>query len=334
MTAHSPHEKPQDRWYRVDRLGGLRRFAAAITVFNLLGHTWFGFEQSWAHPFAGLAAAYGMELLLELLQCGIEWRRPRFLSGGAQQFVDFFLPAQISGLACSMLLYSSDRLMPIVFAAAMAIGSKHVFRVQAGGASRHFYNPSNFGITLTLLLFPWVGISPPYHFTENLTGWGDWFVPGFIIVSGTFLNTRFTRRLPLILAWLAGFIAQAGLRCLLFDTQLTAALLPMTGVAFILYTFYMVTDPPTTPSGKAAQVAFGLSVAATYGLLMIAHVVFGLFFALTLVSTVRGVYLFIRSRAAGRQQTARRQQPSESAAASPHHAPMTQEPAIARGSDL
>jgi hypothetical protein len=66
----------------------------------------------------------------------------------------------------------------------------------------------------------------------------------------------------------------------------------MTGVAFILYTFYMVTDPATTPEGRLEQVVFGASVAATYGLLMVAHVVFGLFFALTTVSAVRGVMLW------------------------------------------
>ena len=31
-------------------------------------------------------------------------------------------------------------------------------------------NPSNFGIAIVLLLFPWVAIAPPYHFTENLSG--------------------------------------------------------------------------------------------------------------------------------------------------------------------
>ena len=334
MTAPTNSEKPRDRWYKVDRLGGLRRFAAAITIFNLLGHVWFGFEQSWAQPFVGLAAAYGMELMLELLQCAIERRRPRLLAGGRQQFVDFFLPAHISGLAVSMLLYSNDRLLPIAFAAAAAIASKHIFRVQTSQAGRHFFNPSNLGITATLLLFPWVGISPPYHFTENLTGWGDWFVPGFIIVSGTFLNTRFTRRLPLILAWLTGFVVQAALRSFFLDAQFTAALLPMTGVAFILYTFYMVTDPPTTPSGNASQVAFGFSVAAAYGLLMVVHVVFGLFFALTIVSTVRGMYLFFLPLVSGKREVVPRQQSAEQAIVAPHGPPTNREPAIARGSDL
>jgi enediyne biosynthesis protein E5 len=286
----------KDKWYARDRLGGLRRFAAAITVFNLLGHFWFGFEQSWAQPLVGLAAAYGMELLVELVDVLMNRRRPRFLTGGVQNFVDFFLPAHISGLACSMLLYSNERLLPIAFAAAVAIASKAIFRVMTERGPRHVFNPSNFGITATLLLFPWVGISPPYHFTENLSGWADWFVPGVIIVSGSLLNTCFTRRLPLIITWLTVFVAQAVVRHLVFDASLSAALMPMSGVAFILFTFYMVTDPPTTPSSTLSQMAFAASVAIAYGVLMVLHVVFGLFFALSLVCAVRGLYMWVQSR--------------------------------------
>jgi len=35
-----------EKSYKSGHLGGLRRFATAITVFNILGHFWFGFEQS------------------------------------------------------------------------------------------------------------------------------------------------------------------------------------------------------------------------------------------------------------------------------------------------
>ncbi len=284
----------QERWYKQDRLGGLRRFAAAITIFNIAGHTLLGFEQSWAQPLVGLAAAYAMELIMELIDCWRNHRRPRFL-GGITDCIDFFLPAQISGLACAMLLYANDRFMPIALAAAAAIASKHVFRAQVGKGKRHFLNPSNFGITLVLLTLPWVGIAPPYHFTENLSGYGNWALPAFIICSGTFLNTRYTRRLPLILTWLSCFVLQAFLRHLTLGSSFAAALMPMTGVAFILYTFYMVTDPPTTPGSTRGQIIFGAAVAATYGLLMVCHVVFGLFFALTIVSGVRGLYLSIAS---------------------------------------
>jgi enediyne biosynthesis protein E5 len=292
QNAAAPIDPVAERWYRSNRLGGLRRFAAAITILNILGHSWLGFEQSWIQPLVGLAAAYSMEVLMELIECIQHRRRPRFLSGGIVPFIDFFLPAHITGLACSMLLYSNDRLGPIAFAAAFGIASKHLLCVQIGKSVRHFYNPSNFGITATLLLFPWVGIAPPYHFTENLVSWGDWVLPCVIICSGTFLNTRFTKRLPLILAWLSGFLLQALLRHWFLGANLGGALMPMSGVAFILYTFYMVTDPPTTPGTTRSQVFFGASVAAVYGLLMVFHIVFGLFFALTIVATIRGAYLY------------------------------------------
>ena len=281
-------------WDRSARLGGLRRFAVAITVLNILGHTVFGFEQSWAQPLVALATAYGVELLLEWLDA-VGSGRPVCFAGGVQKFIDFILPAHISALAVAMLLYANERLWPVAFAAAVAIASKKLFCASNGRGRKHFFNPSNFGITITLLAFPWVGIAPPYHFTEGLTGAGDWVLPCVIIVTGTFLNARFTRKLPLIGAWLVGFFLQALARSVALETPLEAALLPMTGVAFILYTFYMVTDPATTPVSTHGQIAFGAGVAAAYGLLMVGHVVFGLFFALTMVCTVRGLWLYAQA---------------------------------------
>jgi hypothetical protein len=287
MSAHEMNN-------RVDRLGGLRRFAIAITVLNILGHAFFGFEQSLAQPLVALASAYSVELLLEFVDARCHRRPLRFLGGGARRFIEFLLSAHITGLACAMLLYANERLGPGIFASVVAICSKAVLRAPIGAGTRHFFNPSNFGITVTLLVFAWVSVAPPYQFTENMTGAGDWILPAVIVCTGTFLNARFTRRLPLIAAWLGGFVAQAALRSLLFETPLDAALVPMTGVAFILYTFYMVTDPATTPEGRREQIAFGFSVAAVYGLLMVTHIVFGLFFALTIVCGVRGCWIYAR----------------------------------------
>jgi len=294
------------------RLAALRRFATAITVFNLLGHAWFGFEQSWAQPLVALASAYATEILLEAIfarSSGGGGRRPRFL-GGPVALVNFLLSAHITGLAISMLLYANDRLMPFVFAPAAAIASKHLFRVKVGEGSRHFLNPSNFGITLSLLCFPWIGIAQPYMFTENLVGAGKWILPALIVGSGSFLNFRFTKKVPLIAAWLAAFAGQALLRNLVFGTPLVPKLLPMTGVAFLLFTFYMVSDPATTPVRPRDQVAFGAAVAAAYGALITAHIVFDLFFALSIVCVSRGAGLYVletvrvRSRAKVRMPSA------------------------------
>jgi hypothetical protein len=280
-----------NNWDQSTRLGGLRRFAVAITVLNILGHTVLGFEQSLAQPIVALLTAYCTEIGLELINAWSQRRRPQF-AGGMVKLIDFLLPAHITALAVAMLLYANDRLWPIAFATATAIGSKALFRAPVGKGVRHFYNPSNFGISLTLLLFSWVGIAPPYHFTENLDRVGDWLLPAIIIVTGSLLNARFTHRLPLIIAWFSGFLAQAVLRSLFFGTPLASALLPMTGMAFILYSFYMVTDPATSPQGRLSQVAFGAGVAVVYGLLLVTHVVFGLFFALTIVCTLRGLGLY------------------------------------------
>jgi len=281
------------------RLAALRRFAFAITLFNVLGHLWFGFEQSWLQPFVSLATTYSCELILEWLSARSERRTPRF-AGGWMAMCNFLLSAHITGLAVAMLLYPNQRLGPIAFAAAVAICSKYLFRVPVGGRMRHFFNPSNLGITATLVCFHWVSIAPPYMFTENLTGWGDWILPGIIVCSGSFLNYRFTRRVPLIGAWLGAFLLQALIRHLFFGHALGGALMPMTGVAFLLFTFYMVSDPGTTPFSKRGQVIFGASVAAVYGMLMTVHVVFTLFFALTAVCLVRGGLLWLEALAAER----------------------------------
>src|SRR6185369_1671833 len=236
------------------RLTALRRFAIAITVLNLLGHFVLGFEQAWATPIVSLLAAYSTEIALELLDAWRAGRRPRFL-GGARAFVDFLLSAHISGLAVAMLLYANDRLLPIAFAAVTAIGSKYLFRVAVGseGHSRHVFNPSNLGITATLLAFPWVGIAQPYMFTENLSRAASWLLPAVIVCTGSFLNAKLTRRIPLILAWLGAFVLQAAVRHFVLGNLFWPSLNPMTGVAFVLFTFYMVTDPATTPVTARGQ---------------------------------------------------------------------------------
>ncbi len=284
-----------DTWIQARRLGGLRRFAVAITILNILGHAFFGFEQSWAQPLLSLATAYACELFIEWIEAKADGRKPRFLLG-VKQAVDFLLPAHITGLAVAMLLYPGDHVLPTMFAAAVAIASKATFRVAVEGRMRHFLNPSNFGITITLLVFPWVSIAPPYHFTENLGRAGSLILPGIICISGTFINLRFTGRLPLILGWWGGFLAQAVFRNLLLGAPLSGALNPMTGVAFILFSYYMISDPATTPFSARSQVLFGMAVACAYGLLVSFHVAFGLFFALTSVSAWRGLTQYVAGR--------------------------------------
>ncbi len=303
-----------ERPYSAAHLAALRRFAAAITILTILGHAVLGFESSYAQPLVALATAYGMQLLVEAIDARQRRRPPRF-AGGLLSLVDFLLSAHITALAITMLLYFSDRLWPVVFTTAVAIASKSVFRVPFENGTRHVFNPSNFGISVALFLFPrTIGAAPPWQFTEELPGFLDWGLLGFIFVLGTLINVRYTQRMPLIVAWAAGFVLQAVIRSLWFQTSLLASLAPMTGIAFALFSFYMAPDPATTPAGRWPQVAFGAAIAAAYGVLMALHVAFALFFALTVVCAARGLgRLVIALARVGRARQALAREPVSAA---------------------
>ena len=275
------------------RLGALTRFATAITVLNILGHVVLGFEVSVLQTVVCTLTAYLAEIALEIAGAWSEGRMPAFLGGGIKKLVIFLLPAHITGMATGMLLYAGDRLLPFVFGAIIAISSKAIFTVTVAGRRRHILNPSNTAIVATVFLFPTVGAVFPYQFTEGVYGFWDWALPAIFIASGTFLNSRFTRKMPLILAWLGGFVLQAVVRHFLLGSSLFTGLMPMTGVAFLLFTFYMVTDPQTSPSSVRNQIIFGLSLAAIYAVLMALHVFFTIFVALFVLCVCRGIILHV-----------------------------------------
>ena len=276
------------------RLAALRRFAITISVLNLLGHTVLGFENSWAQMFVALGTSYLTELLLEVVDASAS-SRPRRFEGGVVNFVDFLLPAHISGLAVSMLLYTGGLLLPFVFASAVASASKALFTFPVNDSERHFLNPSNTGIALTVFLFPTIAPIMPWQFTESLSDGPSRIFPVIVIVLGTFMNWRYTRRMPLILAWVLMFAVQGVVRCLINDLPLTVGLVPLTGVSFLLFTFYMVTDPGATPSSSREQILFGAAIAVVYCLLILTHVEYGFFYSLFIVSFLRGFILRLKA---------------------------------------
>ncbi|MGH3829136.1 MAG: enediyne biosynthesis protein UnbU [Pseudonocardiaceae bacterium] len=281
------------------RGAALRRFGLSITALTIVGHTVLGFEQAYATPVVAVVAALATEMLLESIDAAAYRRQPRYLAP-AGKVIDFLLPAYIAGLAIAMLLYANDALWPYVLAVVIAISSKHLVRVRVGSRLRHVLNPSNAGIVTVLLLFPWVGIAPPYEFTEWVSGPVYAVIPVLLLVAGTMLNATLTRKIPLILGWFSGFVVQALARGTVDDISSLSALLPVTGTAFVLFTNYMITDPGTTPVRPRNQVAFGAAIAITYGVLMALHVVFGLFFSLMIVCALRGAGLVALARTGAR----------------------------------
>src|SRR5262249_47798344 len=100
--------------------------------------------------------------------------------------------------------------------------------------------------------------------------------------------------MPLILGWIVGFVVQTWARHVALGAPLPATLLPLTGMSTLLFSFYMISDPGTTPCEVRAQFAFGAAVAAAYAVLTATHIVFGMFFGLLAVCSLRGLGLWAR----------------------------------------
>ncbi|WP_283133054.1 enediyne biosynthesis protein [Rhizohabitans arisaemae] len=271
----------------------LRRFAISITIFNILGYSWWGFEQGYIWPFVALATGYTTEIVLEAIGARSEGRAPRYLGNGFRGLMEFLYPAHITSIAVNMLTYVNDQILIMMFGVVFAVGTKWVFRAPVRGRLRHFMNPSNFGIAIILVLFPWASIAPPYQFSEHVGNPVDWIIPLVIITFGTMLNAKLTGRMWLIASWVIGFAVQAIVRGLIVDDiSILGGLSMMTGIAFVLFTNYMITDPGTSPSKPLSQVAFGGGVALVYGLLTGMNIPYGIFFATAVVCLVRGGFLW------------------------------------------
>ena len=268
----------------------LRNFALSISVFNVFGYAVLGFEQPYIWPIIAVLTGYTTEITLELISAWAYRRRPRFLGAGPRGMYEFLLPAHITALAVNMLIYANNQILPVIIGVFIGVAGKHVFQAPIAGRMRHFMNPSNFGIAAVLIIFSsWVSIAPPYEFTENANTFFRVMIPLIIITAGTILNAMLTRKVPLIVGWMGGFAIQAFIRHGIWDVALFSALGAMTGVAFVLFTNYMITDPGTTPAKPRAQFMFGSSVAIVYGLLMQLNVTYTLFFALVIVCGFRGL---------------------------------------------
>ncbi len=286
-----------------NRYLALRNFAISISIFNIFGYTILGFEQPWLWPIFAVLLGYTTEIVFELISAWARKHSPRVRGNGFRGLYEFLLPSHITALACNMLLYANDMFLPIAFAVIVGITGKHVLRSPIYGRMRHYMNPSNFGISIALLAFgSWISIAPPYEFTENANTFFRIMIPIIIITAGTVINALLTKRTALIVGWLGGFAIQAFLRAWIWDVALFSALGVMTGVAFVLFTNYMITDPGTTPAKPMNQFMFGSSVAMVYGVLMLFNVVYTLFFAVLVVCGIRGVAWWIAHlRKRGRQ---------------------------------
>lgn len=184
----------------------------------------------------------------------------------------------LSGLITSFgvtLLCDSPHIWPYSFVAAMSILSKHLIRTR----KRHVFNPNNFGIVVGFLYLGG-------FMTVAAGRWGG-FSKGAMLVAAIGSAVAFrAKRLPLALSYVMSFVMGVGVRSFLLDRPLMTIGAPMTGAAFPLFVFYMVTDPVTTPSSWKGQILFGFAVGALDTILRLFQLKYAPFLSLFVMCAV------------------------------------------------
>src|SRR6187397_373843 len=156
----------------------------------------------------------------------------------------------ISAMSLCLLLKTNDWYVSLL-AAFLTVASKYVLRFN----KKHIFNPSAFGIVATILLTKDAWLSPGQ--------WGNNAVIFFGVVTfGTIVVTR-VQKLDVSLAFLLTFIG------LLYWRQVYVLGWPTdyfihsvsTG-SLLLFTFFMISDPRTSPNHPIARIIWAVLIAA------------------------------------------------------------------------
>ncbi|HYV93409.1 MAG TPA: RnfABCDGE type electron transport complex subunit D [Chitinophagales bacterium] len=165
--------------------------------------------------------------------------------------------AAISALSLCLMLKTNSPFV-IVLASVLTISSKFIFRfpffpLGRSKGAKHFFNPTNFGIIVTILLTHNAWISP-----------GQWGSNGLLVFSigllGLVVLLR-VKRLDTAIAFLFTFCSLSFIRSVVvLGWQPDFFLHQFTSGTLLLFSFFMITDPVSTPSHPYARIAWATLV--------------------------------------------------------------------------
>ena len=180
--------------------------------------------------------------LLTQLACTRLWRLPAFDPKSAL----------ISGLSLCLLLRTNSALLAVL-AAAVTIGSKFILRIHG----KHVFNPTNLGIVALMLATGRVWVSPGQ--------WGSAAFLGFLVACLGGLVVNRAARSDVTYAFLTFYLAVLFGRALWLGQPMAIPLHQLASGAFLIFTFFMISDPKTTPDTRAGRILFALLVALGAG---------------------------------------------------------------------
>jgi Na+-transporting NADH:ubiquinone oxidoreductase subunit NqrB len=187
---------------------------------------------------AARAATLLTSALLTQYACTRLWRLPAFDPRSAW----------ISGLSLCLLLRTNSDWLAIL-AAIVTIASKFVVRFNG----KHLFNPTNFGIVLMILLSGQVWVSPGQ--------WGNVAFFAFLMACLGGLVVNRAARSDVTYAFIVFYMALLLGRSAWLGEPMVIPLHRLQSGALLLFTFFMISDPKTTPDSRFGRILFALLVA-------------------------------------------------------------------------
>lgn len=204
---------------------------------------------------------YQIAVLASLLIYGVGWlafdigpREIAFLLGAvlATQFVFGELAGQprfdprsalISGLSLCLLLRTNN-LVLLLATAVITIASKFVLKWNG----KHLFNPTNFGIVAMIALSGEVWVSPAQ--------WGSKLQFGFLMACLGGMVVHRALRSDVSYAFILSYAAILFGRAYWLGDAAAIPLKQLQSGALLLFSFFMISDPKTTPDSRLGRILF------------------------------------------------------------------------------
>jgi Na+-transporting NADH:ubiquinone oxidoreductase subunit NqrB len=156
--------------------------------------------------------------------------------------------ALISALSLGLLLRTNE-LWVAALAAVLAIASKFLLRVRG----KHVFNPTNLGILAAVLLTGRAWVSPAQ--------WGSAAFLAFFLAALGLLVTRRCGRLDISLAYLGTHALLNVARVWWLGDRPEVLFHRLASGALIVFAFFMISDPRSTPDSRGGRILFAALVA-------------------------------------------------------------------------
>ncbi len=204
------------------------------------------FYLHWNAEWWRYATYFSVSIFTQII-CEIVFRRNNYSIFSSEWWKKFSVgipSALISSFGLSLLL-KTNNLQVAVFAAAISILSKYIIRING----RHIFNPSALGIVSAIFLTGNAWIS---------TGqWGSNMVMLFGAISLGFIVVTRVQQLDVSLIFLGTFALLLFARQIIFlGWPLDFFVQSISTGSLLLFSFFMITDPRTTPNHATARIVW------------------------------------------------------------------------------